>query len=340
MTFQSASKPQAFAPISAEPMTGGAYGWLTPYLVAIATNNREFAARILNLPRRELHFIALCLALMGEKRHDGDHLAAFALDYDRLPRRSLLANYIDTAGPGYSPKLATLVSKLGGRPWRVRSYLRLGALYAEPHARKTLSHLASISRWHLIALSRLPAPYRTYSVLRKIRNRYDLACVMFGIEIVRRVRTDMTDRQIIASLERSDTSRVRDWVEAHYERLPFPPAPTGALTDGTGAALRPVATARDLFRAAREFDNCVDRYLWEALTGRSYFYRCDNGSRRIAVAELKQLPGVGWAVDEIRGPKNVQLSGRERMQIFAMFREAGVLPAPQALSRFSWFDLD
>ncbi|WP_428408020.1 hypothetical protein [Hyphococcus sp.] len=340
MTFQSSSKPQAFAPLSAESMAGGVYGWLTPYLIALAKQNAHIHSRLLHLTRTELHFIALCLALMGEKRDDADHFGAFARDYDRLPRRSLLANYIDTAGPGYSPKLATLVSKLAGRPWRMRSYLRLGELYAEPHARKTLCHLASISRWHLIALSRLPAPYRTYGVLRKIRKRYDLACVMFGIEVVRRVRTDMTDRQIIASLERSDTSRIRDWVEAHYERLPFPTAPTGALTDGTGAVSRPVATARDLFRAAREFDNCVDRYLWEALTGRSCFYRCDNGQRRIAVAELKRLPGVGWAVDEIRGPNNAELSGPERAQVFAMFREAGVLPAPQALSRFSWFDLE
>jgi hypothetical protein len=340
MTFQTTSRPQAFAPISPASVAGGAYGWLTPYLIALAGRNAHVAARLLNLTRAELHFIALCLALMGDKRDDADHFAAFARDYDRLPRRSVLANHIDTGGPAYSPKIVTLAAKLAGRPWRVRSYQRLAALYAEPHARKTLCHLPRITRWHLIALSRLPEPYRKIGVLRKIRRRYDLSCVMFGIEIVRRVRTDLNDRQIIASLVKADTSRVRDWVEAHYERLPFPQAPTGALTNGLGAVLLPVATPGELSRAARDFDNCIERYRWEVLTGRSYFYRCEIGGRRAAIAELKQLPGVGWAVDDILGPKNRPLNGADRAVIFDLFRSAGILPAPQAASNFSWFDLE
>lgn len=323
-------------PVRAAISGAGPYGWLTRYIASIAANNTDFARRVLFIPRDELHFIALCLSLMGSKRDDPDHVAAFARGIGIRARKAIFAEF----APDADAKIVGLAGKLAGKPWRASSYARLAMLYSEPHARKTLNHLPHITRWQLIALARLPAPYRRIGILRKIKQRYDLSCVQFGIEIVRRVRTDLNDRQIIASLEKADTSRMRDWVEAHYERLPFPQAPTGALTDGQGAVLRPVSTADELMHAARVFDNCIGNYLWEVQSGRSYFYRCDIGERRVAIAELSPLPGVGWAVADILGPKNRALNGADRAHIFALFRAADILPSPQASSRFSWFDLN
>lgn len=337
MTFHEKLGDKACAPRPTVMHGGsGAYGWLTPYISRMAAQNNSFATSVLTLQRAEVHFIALCLSVMGEKRDDPDHFRAFAKGIGRRTQKRLLAEF----APDADPRLSRFPSKLGGRLWRRRSYRRLAELYAEPHARKTLSHLPRVTRWHLIALARLPATYRKAGILRKIKRRYDLSCVLFCIEVVRRIRTDLNDRQIIASLEKADAGHLRDWVEAHYERLPFPQAPTGALTHGSGVVLRPVATASDLVRTAREFDNCVCNYLWEALTGRSYFYRFEKGNRRIAVAELKPVPGVGWAVNNILGPKNARVPGAERHKLLELFHEAAILPAPQALSNFSWFDLD
>ncbi|MEO1241009.1 MAG: hypothetical protein AAFX54_03800 [Pseudomonadota bacterium] len=338
MTFHETSGPTAHARLCA-PQTQtayGPYGWLTPYLEKIAAHNAGVAARLLRLNRTELHFIALCVALMGDKRDDADHLAAFASGIDRRTRKALFAEF----APAMDARLVRLAGKLGGRPWRARSYQRLAALYAEPHARKTLNHLPHITRWHLIALGRLPAPYRKPGVVRKLKSRRDLSCVLFGIDVVRRIRTDLNDRQIIASLEKSDTSYVRRWVEAHYERLPFPAAPTGALTDGQGGVLRPVTTGAELMRASREFDNCVDTYLWEASTGASVFYRYDIGARAVAIAELKRLPGGYWAVDELLARKNAMITGAVRQTVLAMFKEAGIFAAPQVVGSFSCVNLD
>lgn len=336
MTFQVRSTPHTFAPLSSASLSGGAYGWLTPYLLAIASHNRQFAARILNLSRTELHFIALCLALMEDKRDDADHLTAFARGLDVRTRKSLLGEF----APDADKNLVRLAGKLAGGPWRAASYLRLAALYSEPHARKTLRHLKHITRWRLIILARLPAPYRRIGIVLKIKKRLDLSSVLFGIEVVRRIRTDLNDRQILASLEKSDTSYVRGWVEAHYERLPFPQAPTGALTDGEGGVLRPVTTGAELVRAGREFDNCVADYIWEASTGASMFYRYDRSEKRIAIAELKRVPGGGWAIDDLLAPKNRPLNGKDREIVLALFRAASILPAPQVTGSFSWFDLD
>lgn len=313
---------------------GGPYGWLTPHIAELAAHNPMIAARILSLPRDELHFIALVLSFA--RYRDGVDHAALAGALGRDPRAKILAEF----APDCDSRIARLAGRLAGRPWRAPTYRRLAALYAEPHGRKLLAHRSVITRRLVRTLSRLPAAYRHPVVVRMIRRSRDLAHVLFAIEIVRRVRTDLTDRQIIASLANADSTYLRSWLETHYERLPFPKTPTGILEDGCGGVLRPVASAAELTRAGREFDNCARDYMWRALNGASFFYRYDIGGKRAAFIEVKPVPGLGWAIDQVAGPSNDPLSGELRARIIATFEEAGVHPAPQAFSSVRWFELE
>ena len=320
--------------------TGGIYRWMTPYVRLIGEYNPEFASRVLNLHRSELHFIGLCLAVMGDNRNDRDHLGAFARGVGKYSRKNLLLEAGRVGGIEIKPSLAKVATRLAGNPWRPATYRRLAVLYNEPHARKVLSHLPKVTRRHVITLNRLPATFRTRGVLKMIRRPRELSEVLFSIEIVRRVRTDLDDRRIVVSLERAESCYIRDWVEAHYKCLPFPAAPTGVLTSGSGGVLRPLDTYKELARAAREFSNCIENYVGRVLTGRSYFYRCDHAGRRVAVAELKPAPGIGWAVDEVLGPDNNSVPGCDREWILRCFREGGVTPAPHAINPRNWYDLE
>lgn len=333
MTFHTLARP-----VAAPRAAGGPYGWLTPYVAAIAAHNPDVAARALMLSRAELHFIALALSLMGERRDDADHLGAFARALGRTPRRSTLADF----APGADPRLAGLTGRLAGRPWRAPAYLRLAALWAEPHARKTLLHLRRITRRHTLTLARLPAPYRTPGVLRMASRSRALAEIVFAIDVVRRIRTDLTDRQILASLEKAETAHIRDWMLKHYERVPFPPPPTGALHIDGVDAIRPLTSYADLERAAREFNNCIADYLWRIQKGDAYFYRYAPapGGAGVAVVEVKRAPVIGWVVNEALGPGNAPVSGADRAAILAAFRAAGVPAAPQAVHPNAWISLD
>jgi hypothetical protein len=319
-----------------ECRAGGPYGWVTPYVSTIAASNAGVAARLLSLPRDDLHFIAMALAFMTDAREDELVLQRFAQALGRVNREAILRDF----APTFDPRIARLCGKLAGKPWRAASYLRLAELMDEPHARKTLLHLKAISRRDLIALARLPFAFRTRAVLKMAIHRRDFREVLFAIEIVRRVRTDLTDRQILRSLENADPTFIKDWVEAHYERLPFPAAPTGVLADGRGGVLRPVVCGADLRRAAIDFDNCARGYVARAATGASVFYRCERGDQRIALAELRPAPGFIWAVCQLRGPKNRELGGDDRSAILAAFAAAGIAATPQAKSPFGWFFLE
>ena len=345
MTFHQIGKarPRA-APVenTGPPAFGAAYGWLTPAIEAIAAHNQSFAARVLHIPREELHFIALVIALMGSKARDADHLAAFARSYGVLARRTLLTAFLDTSGPAVSPSIVKLAPKLAGGVWRAATYRRLAMLFSEDSARKVLRHRKAIARRDVLTLTRLPAEYRSMAVVRLIKRPRDLHEVMFAIDLVRRVRTDMSDRQIMASLDSAKPGRTRDWVMKQYEQAPFPKPPTMAIVRNGVEALRPLSSYDDLARAAREFNNCIRTYLWAVLKGDTYFYRYapEAGGKGVAIVELRRLPVAGWVVHEALGPDNDDISGMTRAAIINAFREEGVGAAPQAVNPDGpWFDV-
>lgn len=318
-----------------ERRAGGPYGWLTPYLATIAASNAGVAARLLSLPRDELHFIAMALAFIGEARDDAATLRRFADALGRVNREAILRDF----APAVNPKLARFCVRLAGAPWRPASYRRLAELATESHALKMLRHSTAITRRDLLMLSRLPNAFRKRSVLKRARLRRTFRQLVFAIRVVRRIRTDLADRQIVWSLERHD-SAIRYWVEDHSRRLPFPAPPTGVIVDGRGGELRPVVSGAELTKAASDYKNCAHSYIERAATGASVFYRCERDGKKIAFAEIRRVPGFGWAIDQIKAPSNRELGGAERGVILAAFEAAGIAAAPQAQSQFGWYDIE
>lgn len=164
MTFQLIKEVRPTAINVSEFPRAGPYGWLTPYIAAIAAHNDDIRTRVLFLARSELHFIGLILSLIGSKRDDPDHLAAFACELGTLPRAKLVATSAALGNYGAAPALASLAPRLAGKIWRRPSYLRLVSLMNEPHGRKVLAHLPHISRRQVATLTCLPPAFRAVGV--------------------------------------------------------------------------------------------------------------------------------------------------------------------------------
>ena len=341
MTFQPIAgvRPAVRSSIRAN---GGAYGWLTPYIASLATHSEDIRARVLVLPRGELHFIALCIALMTDKAQAPEHVAAFAHSYDTLSRKTLLATASELGGIPAHTSLSKVAWRLAGRIWRAGAYRKLTALYEDANSRKTLRHLPSITRRHVALLTRLPTAYRTRGILNMLRNTRNVSHVLFAIEIVRRVRIDLTDRQILMSLEKANACDIQLWVRRHYEHAPFPEPPTAALVINGVDGLRPLTCYADLARSALEFDNCIRDSLLKVLNGNSYFYRYapEPGGKGVAIVELIRMPVIGWVVHEMLGPENNAVKGVDRATILEAFRKTDVLMTPQARNPNVWYYLD
>jgi hypothetical protein len=53
-----------------------------------------------------------------------------------------------------------------------------------------------------------------------------------------------------------------------------------------------------------------------------------------------RTPGVGWAIEQISGPGNSPIAGKDRIRIIEAFAAAGVAAAPQAKTRQRWLNLE
>ncbi|MEL7028262.1 MAG: hypothetical protein AAGL49_03420 [Pseudomonadota bacterium] len=304
------------------------FGWATPYVAGLIDQDPDFVRRLLTLTRTDQHFLGLCLALLGPKADDPAHLAWFARTWERERRTEVLAQIESDAPAG----LIKLLPKLRGRMWRPATYRRLTALFGEDNARKALRRREGVSRRDVFVLSRLRPELRRAEVMQFITRRGDLEEVVFCIEIARRVRSDLSDRQLMASLKHAKGCKIRPWVRKHYANAPFPPAPWGGTDD-----LRPIDSHGELERTAREFKNCIRDYVGDVLQGRSYFYRYGRGDEGVAVIELRRLPQLGWAVHEALGPENADLDGGTRTAFETSFQGAGIVTAPPNVDPEYWF---
>ncbi len=300
------------------------------------------------LPREERHFIALIIALMGEKAGDSDHVDAFARSYHRLSRRTLFASFV---GPHHPTGVLNLVPKFAGEVWSPARYMTLADIFGDRQARKTLRHLTHIKRSHVKRLAELPTGFRSHVVLKKVKQKRDLDEIKFAIAAVRRIRPDLIDQSILKSLEGGRDSTIHEWVMKHYMAAPFPDAPVDTLCVVGGGKLVPLKDYKALQHAAREFSNCIRTYLYRVLRGDSYFYRygvphCTNAEaenstdKGIAIIELRRVPVIGWVVHEAFGKSNDVIKPKQRAAILDAFTKAGIGAAPQAINPDAWFDLN
>ncbi len=309
---------------------GGAYGWLTPHLATIASANAEFARRVLIIDRAEAHFIALMVALMGSEGATPARVAGFGRRLGQAPRDRILAS----AAPDAPRGLAALSKRFVGDIWRPATYRRLAALMGDPQAAKTLRHMNRISRRDVRTLSKLPQGYCAVAIVEVVARRAHLPTVLFAIDIVRRVRTDLSDRDILASLKSMDPKDVGAWIDRHYEAAAFPAPPVaGDIPVIGGGALRPLTTHREMVEAGQALNNCARTYAMPTLRGESYLYRyrVHRGHRDWpgAMAEVRRAPGAGWVAVSALGQSNEPLRPAARTALVAALRGAGFLIAPR-----------
>ncbi|MEM9171014.1 MAG: hypothetical protein AAGC56_15340 [Pseudomonadota bacterium] len=313
--------------------SGGAYGWLTDVVEAVAVRDADGVGFALRAPRETVHFIALVAALMGPQIDDPAHRAAFAAAVGRRRRRDILAAF----APDAPRALAHIAPKLAGPVWRAPTYRRLAALTADPATLKVLRHARAITRRFVLTASRLPPSFRTVGIIKLIRRPRDVAELRFAVAIVRRLRPELSDRQLVASLEKTRVGGILEWTMRHYEAIPFPPAPTGALSAGEHGPLVPLSSYGALAGAAREFRNCIRSYMPAIHRGNAYFYRLGpEQGRGLAIVELRRLPAVGWVMHDVEGPQNAAAPGTVRCAVEAAFEAVGVGSAPKGVY---WGDL-
>ncbi|MGV6820898.1 MAG: hypothetical protein ACWA5T_10440 [Parvularcula sp.] len=306
------------------------FGWLTPHLAPVI---RQDAARLdlyLGLSRADWHYFGLIVALMGDKASCPDHFASVEREAWSRARLNVMRGVYD----GKARALLNMSQKFTGDLWRPPSYRRVARAIEEPAFLSALRGKKAIDRRFVRALSAVPPHLRVEAVTRRIRTRSDADRVVFLAEVVRRIRTDLSDQEVLRSLSqvKRKGAALEAWVAGHYQHAPFPAAPW----EGDGA-LTPITSYAALKRLALEFDNCVRSYHEEVLSGQSYFYRYALAGKPVATVELEFLPHVGWSVGDVEGPKNASIGRAAMGDIKKRFGRAGIVALPRDTSRWDLF---
>lgn len=310
------------------------FGDYTPWIEALCEADPAFPAFIMksDLPTR--HFICAVLAY-SEITLDDAMDPDLATELRKVPRAKVLTNHIGEHIPG----LAKALGKLTGKPWHRYDYQSLQVDLFDAETAKMLGHMPKIRPVHLDALRRLPKSFRRYKVMASIRSAGDITSLIGAVTIASRVRKDMCESALARSLEQAISVKYRrkrkgfprsclsdsiectvsDWLENIVSAATFKTVPW----EGTNA-IRPLRSGSDMRRCARHFENCLEDHIVYAATGLAGYF--EHIAEPRAVVQVQQVGHLGWAITDVRGPKNITIGERDLYQIEDEFLSAGFMP--------------
>lgn len=307
----------------------GPFGWMTPAIAAMSRADPEFWRHVVHMDRAATHTLGLILSHCDTGRWQAHEWRSLAHALQFAPRKALAGTF----APAMPVPCVKLLPKLRGSSWRAASYRRLSRLYGETHARKWLVHARAITRRDLLVLECLPRSFRMETAVRHGRRRADLGELLYTIAVARRVRTDLTDRQIARAIEQSGAAfKPQEFQEQMVKHARFPDPPW----DGDGM-LVPVRCYSDLEAAGRAFRNCLEGYLFSILERYSAIYVYWSGDRAVGVVELRPNAVFGWELGQARGPRNNKFPYAAYPDMVRRLRAAGfsaglMLDEPATLS--------
>jgi hypothetical protein len=305
------------------------FGWLTSFVTEDIRQKPEKLSLYMGLTRQDWHYAGLVLAVV-EFHEDREALHEYLQD-DLFTQKRL--RILTSVGASHPRRMLKLLPKLRGDLWRPATYRRLMELCADEETYEFFKHRKSIQRKHVFWLMRLPDGFRHVAIIDRLQKGWKADEISFAISIVKHIRHDLSNEQILKSLSSYQGRSIQGWVMRHLRQLSFPECPWA----GTNS-IRPLRSFDELKRTALEFDNCIRTYLIKILRGNAYFYRYEKNGKGVAVVEVITLPAMGWVVNEALGPHNETLPHSVKREIAQAFSDGGITIPPMTIEPEYWLN--
>jgi hypothetical protein len=197
------------------------------------------------------------------------------------------------------------LSKLDTAECRRADYIRLGGYLRQPSTMKVIAHAERLSPAMLRAIWKLPDWICRPNLLPIFENPEAVAEVKAALKAHLWDLSRDLQRGVIKSLSRVKTvqdlkPRMEEWRERMLSREPFPSPPI----PGHGL-LRPLGSAAEMRREAREMRSCLHKLIAEVFDGAVYFYSWHGAERATVV--VVHSPGVLTHL-EVKGRRNADVS--------------------------------
>jgi hypothetical protein len=287
------------------------FGWAADALVAMVDVKPKLLIHLFELDCARMHLIALALA----------HLNEFSPDRDMFLVSGSVRATIEQILGHYPTGLKRALCKLPSRVMPPESYRHLVELLANPEAAKLLHHARFIYRHTIETLHGLPAPLRKPFIVLAIERYGSAAGFSDGLRLLVSRGAASSFKALVNELSSASQpgqlfAKLRGIVEA----LPllantFPP-----IQVGDARRLDQAVTIRSL---AKDWQNCLARYLKEIDAGTCAVYLWEDSSMPAACL-VQKYGRLGWFLEEVKGPRNVDIEPNQLSKIRSAFSDVGI----------------
>lgn len=291
------------------------FGWSTDLLVALDGLATGLIRRLLVSAPMVRQAIFLTLAQWDTRLAAGadappQEEAVVTADLLRSGRaKEIVTHHFGSVPDGLLPAL----ERIGPLPLATaESYRRLWAVFADGDGRKVraLREIGEITARTLRVLDILDPVLVHAEVLKRVETAAQAHDLNRSIRFLRGVCSIATDEAVataVANMRSPDAlPRLLQRFLRRADR--FPPQPVEGDHE-----LRPLATARAMIAAGRDYRNCLASMVGEALVGRVAFAEF-TGATANMICEFRPLSsGRGWLLVDVHAPRN-GLAPRELRQ--------------------------
>jgi hypothetical protein len=287
------------------------FGWAAVPLALIVSADPSLLVDLFGVTRERMHLIALALAHMEGL---GSLEAASLLIRDST--RAVLQRVLRRCPIG----IKRVLKHLPPQVLRQQNYIALVDLLDNPESARVLHHATSIDDLVIQVLAELPPSLRRplssavpdwprtlvglsqslqFLVCRGSNGSFD--------DLVGSLATVTTRPQL--------TALVREWIGS----LPLPETmPPRSI----GNAQR-LDSGKELCSLAKTWHNCLDSYIYSMDAGHCAVYLWEDADNPAACL-VRRRDRLGWFLDEVKGPNNIDLDPDHVEVIEAVFDKANI----------------
>ncbi|HEX4407383.1 MAG TPA: hypothetical protein VH206_01295 [Xanthobacteraceae bacterium] len=287
-------------------------GWLTEPLTTALKGDPDLLASVLELDEYRMHALALTFAISNPNPPSLSNITALLAGNPNAALEHVLGNW----PPGLRRVLQNLA---GASVLAIESYRKLVfAIHDKPTA-TFLRHRRDITEPLILALAALPSPLRTSAVFKLLDyidgiDRF-VPGLMHLCELADLSFDDFCKE--IGALGHPD--QVKAKVAAIIDRLPLP----DRLPNEQIGHFRRVDEPAQIRALARSWKNCLADHIREVNEGASLVYLSPDKANE-AAALLSRINRIGWAVVDIKGPRNIEIKPELLAKYYDTFRSANV----------------
>ena len=286
------------------------FGWAADALAAIVEAEPALLTHLFALDSKRMHLIALAIAHLNEV---SPAIGPFLFSGSaRAIAEKILGRY--------PTGIRRALDRLPPSVLAPESYRHLVELLGDLKAAKFLNHARCIDDFSIQTLYRLPASLRTPVIFGAIAGNSGEGFAEGLRFLVSRGAAPSFDALVgelaLATQTEQLQVKLRDLVEA----LPLPTNDLPPIQVGNARRIDDPAAIRAL---AKSWHNCLAGYVPNINAGICAIYVLENNEVPAACSTRKH-GRLGWFLEEVKGPRNVDIEPKRLAAIRSSFNEIGI----------------